>query len=219
MSEASRLLTRATLVALTPLFVVVGCPAPNEGCFVGDPAAAPELVIIHQTLDGTYAETTAGGAVPLIQAPQGGKVLFVGAKAKNLDGCPVRLLASLRDPCSNSLLALEQRDVVMKVGADGWLEPEDPAQISGYSNLPACPRSALERNVDGTEYRLRVELQDRSGRTAEATVNVIPACSQPGLVEQCTCECSATYVLGETCTGDRPDSGLAPSECPRDGGT
>lgn len=218
MSEPLR--RSSKLLALTPcLALLAACPSPNDGCFVGDPSAPPELVIIHQTLDGTYAETAPGGAIPLILAPQGGRVLFVGAKAKNLDGCPVRLLASLRDPCSNSLLALEQRDVMMKATADGWLEPEDPAQISNYSNLPACPRAALERNVDGTEYRLRVELEDRAGRKAEAFVNVIPACNQPGLVDQCLCECSATYVLGEACTGDRPDSGLAPNECPRDGGT
>lgn len=198
-------------VAASPLLAC--SDDPKTGCFVGDPSKPPELVMIHMTPAGSFVETVANGEVPLIQAPQGGKVLFVGARARNIDGCPVRISASLRDECNNGLLALEQRDVTMKLAADGWLEPEDPAQISNYSNLPACPRAAAARNIQGEPYLLKVRLEDRAGRTAESVLKVTPTCAQPELLDQCVCECDAKYILGDSC-GAPYDAGVPAGTCP-----
>jgi hypothetical protein len=211
---------RALLLPIIALVLLLfGCPDGENGkpCFVGDPAQSPELMIIHRTTTGTFQATTASGTVPLIEPPQGGKVIFVAARARNLDGCPIRLRASLRDECTNQLLAVEERDVVLRQAADGWLEPEDPVEIANYSNLPACPRANAQRDVEGEPYLLKVTLTDRAGRTAESSLRVMPVCAEPMLLEACLCECDKDYALSTTCNAD-VDSGVAPGTCPPDGG-
>lgn len=196
-------------LALVWVGLVAGCP-PQDDQFVGNPDLPVEAELVHRTVDGRVAPCQEGGDVPIMTPPQGGKVVFVGVRARNLDVRGVKLTASLRDECTNRILALEQRPVNLVETEDGWAEPERPAEISNYSNLAVCPTEAASRDVDGTLYLLKVSIEDRDGRTAEETLRVRPVCAEPGLEEQCACQCDADYVLGGECPSDAmPD----PPEC------
>lgn len=185
-------------------------PPEPERCPIGDLAKAPEIEIVFRDEAGSVHSATPGGDIPLIQPPQGGKVLFVAVRAQNVDGCALKISASLRDPCSGTLVSLERRPINLVATAGGYGEPARPDTIDNFSNLPACPRAGTSKDVVGQRHLLRVTVEDRAGKTAEASVEVVPRCAESTRV-LCECECRSDYVLGESC-GERPDAGTA-SEC------
>lgn len=185
-------------------------PEPLASCFVGDPSQPAEIQLVHHTESGVVAPITDQGEVPLILPPQGGKVMLIGVRARNLDGCPLTIATAIIDPCTEAVVAFERRPVVLQPTGDGWLEPLQPAEISNYSNLPACPRASLTRDVHGQPYTLRVSVEDKDKRKVQQDVTITPTCSQPEFAEQCRCECSQGYVLGGACDPNQ-DAGVAPS--------
>jgi hypothetical protein len=188
-------------------------PPGEEGCFTGDKEAAPEMIIVHKTFSGTIAVTLAEGPVPMIEPPQGGRVMFIAARARNMNGCPIKLTTAFRDQCNGRVMGLEARDIILKPNAEGWLEPEFPEELANYSNLAACPKANADRNINNEPYRLEVRLEDRYGRVAEATLeNIRPYCAEAAIETECKCLCRAKYVLGE-CPGEGPDAGVAPGTC------
>src|SRR5262249_29341863 len=159
------------------LFLAGACSKsspPAEKCFVGDSSKPVELAIVHQTAQGEVVQTTADGRVPLIQPVQGGKVLFVSARARNLDGCPAHIVAALIDPETKLVVASEGRDIFLKPTSDGWLEPDLPEEPDNYSNLPACPTANLSRDIDEQPYTLQLKIQDLKGRTQETSLQIVP---------------------------------------------
>jgi hypothetical protein len=175
-----------------------GSPTPSS-CFVGDMTAAPELELVYRTTDGMAAPLADGGEVPLLFAPQGGFVLFVGARARNIDGCTLSASSALVDPATSAVLTFERRPVTLAPTADGWLEPSHPDQLSNYSNLPACPLAGLTQAIDGVSYELQLQVLDGMNRMAQKTVTVTPTCAEPVHASQCQCQCAAGYVLGSAC--------------------
>ncbi len=173
--------------------------ADSDECFIGDVNRAIELQIVHRAIGGGVVQTQDGGEVPLILPPQGGKVMLIGVRAKNLDACPITLTSGFRDPGAEDLLALEQRSVILVEGPDGWGEPKEPLALHNYSNLPACPREGLSRNVYDEPYELEVLVEDKSGRRASSTQMIVPKCAEPEFEESCRCECSKDYDYGESC--------------------
>jgi len=191
-----------------------GCSS-DPTCFVGDLTAQPEIEIVHRTASGTVAITRA--LVPLLNPPQGGKVLLVGVRAKNLDGCPLQISASLRDPCNDRVLALERRPVSLEASPDGWAAPARPLELDNFSNLPGCPRSDNDRPIADQPYLLRVTVTDKEGRTAEATRMIEPYCgAEPEHAATCACECRSRFDRG-ACKTTSEDSGVVPRTC-QDGG-
>lgn len=193
-------------------------PPPDGGltCVIGSLTAAPEVQLVHRTVQGTIETTST--AVPLIQPPQGGKVLLVGVRARNLDGCPLQLTATLRDGCNNKILALERRPVILEPQADGWALPKDPINLDNFSNLPACPRPDNDRRINDEPYLLKVTVSDKMGRTAEASLPIVPYCgAEPEFAHLCECECRSRFDR-EACPATLPDAGVAPGTC-YDGGT
>lgn len=191
------------------LLALAGCSngpdahdAGQSGCFTGNATTAPELVIVHQDVAHHLVVTERDGIVPLIQPPQGGKVAFIGALARNLDGCPIDITAALIDDCTNETLAVERRTILMKPNADGWLEPDQPMEISSYSNLPICPNAGARRELEGEHYKISVSLKDRAGRRVEAMVRVKTECAEAEHRDVCLCECDRDYVLGMSCAAD-----------------
>src|SRR5688572_190676 len=185
-------------LVLVSLLFVYGCPK-DTSCFVGDPAAQPEIEAVFRDVDGEMKPLLAGGNIPLILPPQGGKVMFVGVRAKNVDGCPVDINTSIRDTCSNAIIALERRPVTLTEDGTGWLEPLQKSELTNYSNLPACPRANLERDVHEQPYLLNVRVTDKDGRTAEKQIEVVPFCGEPDQMDRCICECRSDYTLGQEC--------------------
>ncbi len=63
--------------------------APIE-CFYGDESAAPEGELVYRTVDEQMATLQDGQEVPMILPPQGGKVILVGARVRNMDLCSLQ---------------------------------------------------------------------------------------------------------------------------------
>lgn len=140
--------------------------------------------------------------------------MFISARARNINVCPLQILASLRDECTGSILSREERPIVLEPTGDGWAEPRQPMEISNYSNLPTCPRAAAMRDMEGEPYLLRLRVEDEAGRVAEASMRITPYCAEPDRLERCLCECDSDFVLGEMCAPD-VDSGVPPGTCPK----
>jgi hypothetical protein len=194
---------------------VGGCSDDAADCVVGDPSQ-PLTIELVQWSQGRAVELVDGGRIDLMVPPQGGFVILPSVRVGNLEGCAVQLTASLRDTETNRILGLEQRPINLKPRGDGTAWPAQEAELSDYANVSACPNAALERDMNGTAYRLNVRITDRSGRQAEKAIMVTPDCLGDA---DCECQCDADYVLGESCTLDAgvPDGGADASES-SDGG-
>ncbi|HKP62546.1 MAG TPA: hypothetical protein VJV78_37685 [Polyangiales bacterium] len=171
----------------------------SDSCFVGDESKPIEFEVVHRTADGECLSTGDMAEMPLIQPPQGGKVLFVGVRARNLDGCGLTLATALVEQQTGAVISLERRPVRLEEVDDGWMMPQRPTEASNYSNLPACPRADLARSIEGEVYELRVSITDNANRKASTTMQIIPTCGEPNLAELCHCECSKDYKLGGGC--------------------
>jgi hypothetical protein len=158
---------------------------------------------VVRTPQGGIDVPVSHGAVPLIEPPQGGQVVFVGVRARHLDGCGLDLTASLREVGSDKVLAFDRRAVDLALGADAWGVPPRPAEISGFANVPACPIAALSTNVQDQPHMIDVRVRDRTGRTAGATLDVVPVCSEPSLAGLCACECSQGGLRSAVCGPSR----------------
>jgi hypothetical protein len=198
------------------LLVVAGCGGSEEeagpdaaalSCFVGDPAQPPEIGVVYRAADGAIRPVAEQGEVPLIQPPQGGKVMFIGIRGRNLDGCPLDISAALIEPSSGAVISLERRPVLLQEDGTGWLEPRSSGGLSNYSNLPGCPRAALARSINDETYRLLVSVEDQTGLHAETETLIVPVCGEPERDAQCRCECSEEYELGDSC---EPEAGVGP---------
>jgi hypothetical protein len=205
---------RARRFAPLALLLLSGCPEEPKDCFVGDRALDPEIEVVYRGANGALVPVTDGTEVPLILPPQGGKVMLVGVRAKNLDGCPLTLRTAIRDVCNNGTISTEGRPVAMEKKGE-WLEPVQPIELSNYSNLPACPKASLTRDLHGNPYKLIVIVEDKDKRRAEKQLIITPTCSEPEFEEQCRCECSMAYNLGDACD---PSMDAGTSSCAGDAG-
>ncbi len=163
------------------------------------------LEVVLRGPGGTTIVATDGIAAPLIQPPQGGKVIFAGVRAKNLDTCAADLVAAVRDLCTNRV-QLEGRPVNLTRADDGWAYPSNPTDLDNFANVSVCPNVSGVRNVYGEPYRVEVTVTDRNGKQGQAAVQVVPFCAEPERALECACTCAAGYVLGSTCDA-APDAG------------
>src|SRR5689334_14971406 len=89
------------------LIAITGCSlyeAPPEApdsvarCPIGDPTQPAQLEITHLGANGDPVMTTDGAMVPLFSPVQGGgRVVYLGARATNLDGCHAEITVSFGD--------------------------------------------------------------------------------------------------------------------------
>ena len=124
-----------------------------------------------------------GDSVPLILPPQGGRVIFVGVRATNVDGCGLQLTGALRDLATQQV-RVDSRTVNLIDTGDGYGVSGTPSTavstaISDFSNIPVCPNEWSSTNVYGTAYGLEVTIKDREGRTLTKKIQVTPECGQP----------------------------------------
>ena len=158
----------------------------------GELSQPPELVVTQRVPDGGVEEVS--GTLFLQVPPQGGHVVYVGARVRNLEGCRLELSASLFEPGSGALETEERRRV--DLDSSGMSDPADPAN---FANVPACPNFGA-RDIAGPQWRLTVEAKQRDGRKASATVPVVLSCETGGA--DCACECAAGYELGKCGASD-----------------
>lgn len=169
-----------------------------ERCPIGDMSAAPEVEIMH--LDGQNAviTTQAMAQVPLQAPPQGGWIVLLGAKARNIDGCRLTLKTVLVDACDNQILQIDSRPTKLEVGSDGW----GVSSATTFGNLPVCPQLTATRDLHDAPYKVQVVLEDGDGKKGQAEMTVVPVC--PGNTPLCTCQCGRDYVIGTECPATAP---------------
>jgi hypothetical protein len=207
------------------LGLVAACSGPGEtpedagligGCklpFAGDPAKEPEMDVISIG-PGTLDTLHDGSSVALMFPPQGGRVVFAGVRARNVDPCAVRIAGALRDTSSQQV-RIENRIVNLEPTDDGWAR-SDPEDISSFANIAACPNQWSDRDLFDTPYELTISLTDRDKRKITKVLQVIPRCAEPEREIECRCTCGSDYLLGAMCVdGGVVDAGDAGT----DGGT
>jgi hypothetical protein len=152
-----------------------------------------------------------GDPVDLVQPPQGGHVVFIGAKVQNCPSDVVDLMVRFRRPESGAIIQQERRTVAMEVIADEpeFMRPKDSPSQVGQPAL--CPDYESE-DVLGQELTLEVEVSPLYVALpvkATATRLVVPTCDRAVDRALCVCECTANYVLGRCpVTKDPPDAGV-----------
>lgn len=152
--------------------------------------------------DIPLAPLASGSEVHLVVPPQGGHVLFIGARFKNVRGDTVRLHTRLKDPEDGAVATEESRSVsVLPVPGDSSLSETDNSSLTQVSNITACPDYG-PRAMVGLPYILELtvtELMVPSPREATVTMLVTPACPQGGDPDAafCACECAGSYTLGK----------------------
>lgn len=185
------------------------CRAP----FAGDPAQPVEVVpALTVAVDGGAAlvEIKDGDKVGLQPPPQGGFVLYVGARLRHLDPCGVFIGALLRDPVTDAVRSnLDRRngDLVAEPGS-GWFVPKALASFSSVANLPACPDD-LGAGIVGQTLKLELTITERGGRRSVATRTVVPTCGGGPCEAECRCQCGRGYVPGKCAQdGGAGDAGV-----------
>lgn len=175
--------------------VKVGCTLP----FIGDSTKETELEIIVLKADYTSTPVAEGDSVALIFPPQGGRVIFAGVRARNIDPCSIQLAGALRD-LDTAQLRVDARTINLEATSDGWGSSSD-ADIASFANVPICPNQWSKTNIHGTKYELEVSITDRAKHKVTKKVSVIPACAEPENAAECNCICKGGYILGEMCDG------------------
>jgi hypothetical protein len=218
-------------LSLAPLGAA-SCEPPGDGsadagtglveCFFGDEGQDPvgELVFLDE--DFQLQDLAPGQAVPLILPPQGGKVVFIGARLKNMDLCSLQANGGVFDDCPTSprIIGREGRGIQMvENAATGFAEPADPTTINNYVNLPLCGNFTSSRDIDGEPYRVEIRFSDRARRSLVLTADITPFCpgepgAEDGQFEQCTCECDADFGFDGACEDIIVDDDRPAGTCP-----
>jgi len=192
---ALRIPLLATLLAVT----LAGACEPTRPCpagFVGNRNQSPHMELWALGERGEEIPLTDGAAVPILIPPQGGRVLFIGVRAANLDACGVELTGAVRDPV-NGQIRLDGRTINLTADGSGWAGSV-AADVSTVANVPVCPNQWSGSDVFDSPYKLEVSLTDHyTERTAGRTLTIVPTC--PTSDPECRCLCKKGYVLGEPC--------------------
>jgi len=149
-----------------------------------------------------------GGSIELWSAPQGGHVSRIGARVTGLDTDKAELVARLRDPKDDAVVAESSRTTTMlPVPSLPGVKQPDPGDLYAVVHLPLCPDYA-GRPIADTEYLLEVHVTELYGDFTEGSVSlhVTPTCEQPPgpELEHCSCECGPDYGPAK-CAGDGGD--------------
>lgn len=172
--------------------------------FLGD-GGPPDFSITVLRADDSVAPVTQGDTVPMIFPPQGGRVIFVGIDATNVDGCGLQLTGALRD-LKTQEVRVDSRTINLIPtggghGVSGKTGESVAAAIANFANVPVCPNEWSATNVYGTLYGLEVTVKDKEGRQLTKKLDVTPECGEPSRVAECECICQGGYVLGQECDG------------------
>jgi hypothetical protein len=183
-----------------------------SGGVLGDATAAIQFDV---TTPGATTDVVLRDGDPLgiDLPPQGGRVVFIGVRATNLEACGVQLSGALRDEATQQV-RVDARTVNLIPSGDGWgtsaIQGTSPtSQLANYSNIPVCPNEWASTDIFDHPFALEVTLTDRNGRKATKIVHVVPKCIDDIQYSRCQCICRAGYHLGDTCAGDAGGAGDA----------
>lgn len=186
-----------------------GADAGPRPCPIGDLSAPAELEIVHLDASNTVIQTQPMAQVPLLPPPQGGWIVLLGARARNIDGCQLTLTTALVDGCDQQIIQVDKRPTRLEPGADGW----GTSTVTTFGNLPVCPELTAKRDLHDVPYNVTVVVEDTGGHKATATLAVVPTCPAGDAV--CMCQCDRDYVIGSSCTPPPPGGhGTCPTTGP-----
>ncbi|MEK6609109.1 MAG: hypothetical protein AABZ30_15735 [Myxococcota bacterium] len=176
--------------------------APPCEVILGDLAAEPQAVVELRGEGGTPMPLEDGDDVPLIRPPQGGHVVFIGARITNFCGNNAQLRGWVRHASDGNLVAFEGRTLDFNPikGDEAWGRPSY-AGIAGVTNVPVCPNNT-GRPLLGGPVLISAEIADRQGRivaSPEIAVNLVCTQESKDCRGLCTCECDENYDLGNGC--------------------
>jgi hypothetical protein len=208
------------LLALAPI-AIVACPGgggDHDGgpactlAYLGDVAAPIDMKIVARGASGSAVPIDEGADVALVFPPQGGRVIFVGPRATNVDPCYVKLTGALRNETTNAV-RVDVRTVNLTPTGDGHGQSLD-TDISSFANVPTCPNQWSSIDLYDQTYKLELTIEDRNHKTVTKTIHVVPRCAEPDREVECRCICKAGYVLGQPCTASDagPDSSVVDAD-------
>jgi hypothetical protein len=180
-------------------------PPVTQPCPIGDMSAAPELEIVHLDAQNAVINTQPMQTVPLMQPPQGGWIVLLGARARNIDGCRLTLTTALIDGCDGHIIQIDRRPTMLVEGSDGW----GLSTATTFGNLPVCPQLTAKRDLNNVPYAMQVALEDDDGRTATAQLDLVPVC--PANAPMCNCQCGRDYTIGSDCSAPPIPHGTCPA--------
>jgi hypothetical protein len=174
--------------AVISLALAVGC------------GGAPPPLVVHPAEYDPVAETLTalddGAQLHLQIPPQGGVVLFIGATVEGLGEAQAQLYGDLS--LGGVSVGNDRRGsrFVRVAGGGDSVGPPLSSSVA-MANVPVCPDGGLV--ALGMTATLQVTVSDDStGRSASASVSVVPLCQQSDATLQrfCQCECAADFVPG-----------------------
>jgi hypothetical protein len=182
-----------------------------SGGVLGD-GGSPDFQFLVLQSDDTVTPIGEDASVPIVTPPQGGRIVLVGVRATNVDGCGLDLTGALRDPQTQQV-TFERRTVDLTPTGDGWgasgsVNRSMPSQISNFANVPVCPNEWSMSDIYDHTYRLEVTIRDRQGRELTKKIDVTPRCAAID-AQGCSCLCMAGYVLGQSCAEGGTEDGDA----------
>ena len=173
------------------LGAALGCAFLLLGC-ASDKQAPAEIQIVHLDANNMVIETQPMAQVPLIAPPQGGWIVLLGVRAKNV-ASQATLTTALVDACDDQVIQIDRRPTHLDIGGDGW----GLSSLTTFGNLPVCPELTATRDLHDVPYLVKVSVEDADGQKASASLTVVPTC--PPDASRCTCECDRDYVVGNEC--------------------
>jgi hypothetical protein len=179
---------------------------PDHGAieYLGVEGGTPDFDLLILQADDTIVPLVDGATVPMLLPPQGGRVIFVGVRATNVDGHELQLTGALRD-LTTQQVRVDSRTVNLVDTHDGYGVSAAPgasvsSAIANLANVSVCPNQWSSTNLYGNAYGLEVTILDREGRTVTKKIQVTPECGEPNSLEECLCICKAGYMLGQQCS-------------------
>jgi hypothetical protein len=150
------------------------------------------MQIVHLDANNSVIDTQPMDKIPLIAPPQGGWIVLLGVRAKNIDSLAT-LTTALVDTCDNQVIQIDRRPTHLEIGADGW----GLSSLTTFGNLPVCPQLTATRDLHDVPYMVTVSVEDSDGQKVTSSLTVVPTC--PTDAPRCTCECDRDYVVGNEC--------------------
>jgi hypothetical protein len=178
-------------------------------CAIGDVTQPIELEFGYfNDTTGDFVPVGNMMPLPITYSGQGAFTMRVGVRARNVHCSVPHATIALLDTCpGNKLLKVEGRPIAL-MESDGW---GIPLNLASYMQLHACPLAGLTRHLEDVPYEIQLAIED-GGRTAQASLHVVPYCADTDDADRalCECQCNKDYVLGESCP---PASSGEPPVC------
>ena len=175
---------------------------------LGDPTKPIQLELLYIGEGGKLHELRECAEVDLVEPPQGGQVVFVGARVTNIASCVVSLTGVLRKVDGAIAGGPDIRTVVIQPipGRPGWGETSSSGGLgalgegfAGVANVPACA-NVRDTDIQNVPHLLEASIRDpATGHVGMASALVMPRCTAADALsrQRCECLCSANYVNGK----------------------